>query len=321
MFVVTGAAGFIGSCFLRYLNELGYHHIIVVDTLGNDDKWRNLVGKRFVDFIDKSEMFYWLEECGADVKAIVHLGACSSTVETDADYLLENNYRYSVMLAEWALEHDVRFVYASSAATYGDGCLGFSDDHAALEALQPLNMYGYSKHMFDLWAQRHGVLDKLCGLKYFNVFGPNEFHKGRMASAITHLLSQVQESGVVKLFRSSDPQNFGDGEQKRDFLYVKDAVRMTYALLQSAATGIYNVGSGVPSTWNALAAGVFKAVDKPVNIEYIAMPEDLLGKYQNYTCADMEKTRAVLGAEAETKPLSDAVVEYVRDYLLPNKTW
>jgi len=319
--VVTGGAGFIGSAFLRYLNDAGYSNIIVVDSLDEDDKWRNLVGKKYYDYIDKLDFFDWLGNYGDKVSQIVHLGACSSTVEKDAGYLMENNYRYTRSLATWAIAKGVRFVYASSAATYGDGNLGFSDDHSLLPKFKPLNMYGYSKHMVDLWAQEEGFLDNICGLKFFNVFGPNEFHKGRMASAINHLLPQIEKEGMVKLFKSSEPEKYDDGAQLRDFVYVKDVVKMIYAFMNNSACGIFNVGRGEASSWNELAEAVFTAVDKPVNISYIDMPTDLIGKYQNYTCADTAKTCEALGDDATTTPLKEAVVEYVRDYILPGKTW
>lgn len=321
LIVVTGGAGFIGSGVIRYLNDKGLTNIVVVDELGDTEKWKNLVGKNFVDIIDKSNFFQWLVDREDTIEAFIHLGACSSTVETDASYLLENNYRYSVRLAEYALKYDKRFIYASSAATYGDGTKGFVDDEAQIEELAPLNMYGYSKQLFDLWLKNQGVLDKVVGLKYFNVFGPNEKHKGRMASAINHVLPSAQKEGVIRLFKSSEPSLFGDGEQKRDFIYVKDVARMTCAFLENDASGLYNIGSGHAGSWNEVAKAIFKAIHKPANIQYIDMPADLIGKYQNYTCADMTKTRKVLGAAADCKPLSDTVVEYVSDYLIPGKLW
>lgn len=321
LIVVTGGVGFIGSGVIRHLNDKGIYNIVVFDEMGQTEKWKNLVGKQIYDVMEKEQCFEWLKGREKEVEAFIHLGACSSTVETNASYLLENNYRFSVRLAEYALENDIRFIYASSAATYGDGSHGFVDDEDNLISLHPLNMYGFSKQLFDLWAKNQGVLDKLVGLKYFNVFGPNEWHKGRMASAIMHILPTAQKEGVIKLFKSSDPAHFADGDQKRDFIYVKDVARMTVAFLENEAGGIYNIGSGIPNTWNSVAKGVFKALNQPVKIEYIDMPKDLIGKYQNYTCADMKKTRAVLGAVADCMPLEDAIVDYVRNYLIPGKTW
>ena len=211
------------------MNNQGIHQIIVVDELDKSEKWKNLVGKSFVDIIDKTALFDWLEGKESLMKAFIHLGACTSTVETDSAYLLENNYKYTIRLAKYALKNQHRFIYASSAATYGDGLLGFSDEIIGIDQFQPLNMYGFSKHLFDLWPKERAVFDRIVGLKFFNVFGPNEHHKGRMASAITHILPTAQKEGVIKLFKSSDPLQFSDGGQCRDFIYVKDVARMVCA--------------------------------------------------------------------------------------------
>lgn len=317
LIVVTGGAGFIGSNVIKYLNETGMTNILVVDELGTDERWKNLVGKQFVDILEKDQLFDWLQDRESEIEAFIHLGACSDTTEKNASFLLQNNYRFTLRLAEYALKYGHRFIYASSAATYGDGSLGFSDEEAGLSKLAPLNMYGYSKHLFDLWAQQQGVLHDVVGLKYFNVFGPNEWHKGRMASMVFHALPQIQKDGVICLFKSSEPDKFADGGQQRDFLYVKDAARMTVQFLNSSVGGIFNVGSGTPSTWNELAAAIFEAAGIPLNIQYIDMPADLIGKYQNYTCADMKKTRKALGQGANTVPLKEAVKEYVQHYLIP----
>lgn len=321
LIVVTGGAGFIGSGVIRHLNEIGKNNILIVDDLGKTEKWKNLVGKRVVDIISKHHLFSWLEGREELISAFIHLGACSSTVELDADYLLENNYRYSQRLADYAIKHKKRFIYASSAATYGDGTEDFADDEGQIDRLKPLNMYGFSKHLFDLWLKNQGYLIHVVGVKYFNVFGPNEWHKGRMASAILHLFHQIQKEGVIRLFKSSEPEFFADGEQKRDFVYVKDAARMTCGFLQNEATGLYNIGRGTATTWNALATAVFDAMERPVNIEYIPMPVDLLGKYQNYTCADMQKTSSILNSQARSISLTEAVLDYVRNHLIPGKTW
>lgn len=319
--VITGGAGFIGSGVVRYLNERGMNNLLIVDDLGKTEKWKNLVGKQFADIISKSQLFTWLEGRESLVDAFIHLGACSDTLETDAGYLLENNYRYSVRLAEYALKHNRRFIYASSAATYGDGTHGFHDDERQLYALQPLNMYGFSKQLFDQWALNEGVLDQLVGLKYFNVFGPNEMHKGRMASAITRMVPQILKGEKVRLFKSTDPSHFADGEQRRDFIYVKDAVRMTCSFLKNGAGGIYNIGSGRASTWNELAHAVYRALDRPAQIEYIDMPPELVNKYQNYSRAGMEKSTSVLKEDVRCMPLEESVADYVRNYLVPGKTW
>lgn len=319
--VITGGAGFIGSGVLRHLNDHGLKNLVIIDNLGTDDKWKNLVGKAFKDIITIEDCFKWLEGRESDIQAFIHLGACSSTVEKDAGFLLENNYRYSVKLAEYALKNNHRFIYASSAATYGDGSKGFSDDHAGMENLEPLNMYGYSKHLFDLWLKNRKVLDKVVGLKYFNVFGPNESHKGRMASAIHHILPTARKDGVIRLFKSNDPDNFADGDQCRDFIYIKDAVRMTCSFLENEAGGIFNIGTGKAGTWNQVARSVFKALEKPEKIQYISMPDDLQGKYQNYTRADMSKTAGVLGQDAICDTLENSIIDYVRNYLIPGKSW
>lgn len=321
LIVVTGGAGFIGSGVVRHLNDQGLHRVIVVDELRNTEKWKNLVGKKFTDVLAKSQLFSWLEGKHSLVKAFIHLGACSDTMELDASYLLENNYRYSVKLAEYALKHGIQFIYASSAATYGDGSKGFVDDHTGVFALEPLNMYGFSKQLFDQWALNEGVLDKLIGLKFFNVFGPNEGHKGRMASAIIRMVPQIQKGEKVRLFKSSEPARFSDGEQKRDFIYVKDAVRMACAFLDQDVGGIFNIGSGKASTWNELALSVYQALNCPPQIEYIDMPPELVKKYQNYSCADMDKTKGVLKDAIRCMPLKDSVADYVRNYLVPGRTW
>jgi len=319
--VVTGAAGFIGSCVVRTLNDRGFSNLILVDELGTSESWKNLVGKQFIEIVPKDDLFQWLQGKESAVEAMIHLGACSSTVENNASYLLENNTRYSMSLAEYALTHGHRFIYASSAATYGDGSHGFSDEHDRLESLRPLNMYGYSKHMFDLWIKNQGCLDKVTGLKYFNVYGPNEYHKGRMSSAICHFVDQIQREGEVRLFKSSEPDKYSDGGQLRDFIYVKDAARMTCDLLTKEAFGIYNVGTGAPHTWNDLAKVVFKGLNKPEAIRYIDMPKDLMGKYQNYTAADMQKLSKAFEGSLPLTPFDDAVVEYVEDYLVPKRYW
>ncbi len=320
--VVTGAAGFIGSCTVKSLNDRGFHHLLFVDDIKRTEKWKNLLNKKCVDFISRHDLFKWLEGKEGEIQAIIHLGACSDTTETDGHYLMENNFRYTVRLAEYALGAGIRFLYASSAATYGNGHLGFVDDHCSLEGLKPLNLYGFSKYYFDLWAKQRGVLDQIVGLKFFNVFGPNENHKRHMASMVYKMVPIVQNEGVIRLFRSTDPQNFADGEQCRDFIYVKDAVDMTLSFLENNLCGIFNIGSGVTTTWNALAKAVFKALDKPVKIEYIPMPEELIGQYQNYTCAHMDKYNQNLGVVSPCKyTIESAVADYVSNYLLPGERW
>lgn len=314
--VVTGGAGFIGSNVVTALNKKGTKNIVIIDDLGHDDKWKNLVGKSFIDLIPINECFKWLNGKELSIEGFIHLGACSSTVEKNCDYLIQNNYRYSQELAEYAIRHALRFVYASSAATYGDGSLGFSDNVAKIETLRPLNGYGYSKQLFDLWLKNQDFFDRVTGIKYFNVFGPNEYHKGRMASAIYHMVPKIQKEGFVSLFKSSEPEKYSDGNQLRDFIYVKDAAEMTIALFDSSAMGLYNIGTGSAETWNNLAKAVFNALQKPVDIRYIDMPEDLIGKYQNFSQADIKRIKGALGNDFSITPLNVAVADYVQNYLL-----
>lgn len=311
--VVTGGAGFIGSNIVKRLNELGENHILIVDNLGNTDKWRNLAGLNFEDYVQKDVFLERLSEgaFGGKISAIFHMGARSSTTESDMEYLMKNNYEYTKILALWAIKEEVRFIYASSAATYGDGSMGFSDDHSLLTRLRPLNAYGYSKHLFDLWALKKGLLDKIVGLKYFNVFGPNEWHKGEMRSMVLKAYEQIKKDGKVRLFKSYH-KDYGDGGQLRDFIYVRDAVEMTlYFLEHPEINGIFNIGTGNPKTWNDLAKAVFSALGRELSIEYINMPEDVRDRYQYFTKADISKLYKS-GYKKETTPLEDAVKDYIR---------
>ena len=246
------------------------------------------------------------------------MGACSSTTETDATYLVHNNFEYTKTLAELAAAKGIRFIYASSAATYGDGELGYKDDESQIEKLRPLNMYGYSKQMFDLWAKKNGLLKEITGVKFTNVYGPNELHKGGMRSMVCRSFEQIRDNGCVNLFKSYHP-DYADGEQKRDFLYVKDAVDMVLFLLERKnLTGLYNIGSGKAETWKQLVAAAFAAMGREVRINYIEMPEHLKGKYQYYTCADMTKMRAA-GYTKEPTSLEDAIRDDIQVYLQPGK--
>lgn len=324
LIVITGACGFVGSCVVRYLNDKGYNNLLLVDDLRSGDKWKNLVGKRFHELISKEHLFEWLQGRESEIEAFIHLGACPSTIVTDGDYIQKNNYQYSIRLAEYALTHEHRFIYASSAATYGMSNHDFLDDHDELDKLCPLNLYGYSKHMVDLWMKDQGLLDQVVGLKYFNVFGPNEYHKKRMGSMVMHMTKSILEEGVVRLFRSSSP-DYEDGEQIRDFIYVKDVAAMTCGFLDNDLAGIYNIGSGNPVTWNELARAVFKALGKKEHISYFEMPEDLKGHYLNYTCANMTKYFKALESKDLEKPimhsLDEAITDYVQNYLIENKRW
>lgn len=318
--VVTGAAGMIGSGVVRALNDRGQTNLVLVDDLKRTEKWRNLVGKQFSHLLSKRELFEWLRGREGEIEGIIHLGACSDTVETDADYLLENNTRYTTRLSEWALSHNLRFVYASSAATYGDGSRGFDDDESGLKELKPLNMYGYSKHLADLWLQEQGALKRAVGLKYFNIFGPNEYHKGRMASMILKMHDRGRQEGVIHLFKSNDP-TYPDGGQLRDFLYVKDAVAMTLqAYDRTHVGGIFNIGRGATVTWNQLAIALFDALGVPPKIVYIDMPPELHRQYQNYTCAQMAKFPKLVGPFQSTG-IPQAVRDYVHNYLQRDARW
>jgi len=317
--LVTGGAGFIGSALVWALNRRGCHDIVVCDRLGTDEKWRNLVPLHFNEFVEADDLLGRLQT-GAlgDFELVLHLGACSSTTERDAAFLYRNNYEFTRDLAEWTLTHGARFVYASSAATYGDGSAGMDDDEAQLEKLRPLNMYGYSKHLFDLHAKRAGLLKKVAGLKYFNVFGPNEDHKGDMRSLVHKSFGQVKSEGVIRLFKSYR-KDFRDGEQKRDFLYVKDAVAMTLHLAATPkANGLFNIGSGEARTWLDLASSVFTALGKKPKIEFIEMPEAIRDKYQYFTQADISKLRAA-GFKEKITSLETAVADYVQNYLTLDK--
>lgn len=310
MVILTGGAGFIGSCFLAKLNKEGVFDIIVVDNLDSPEKKKNLLGKKFVEYIQKDE-FLGILESGriAGINKIVHMGACSSTILDDADYYLNNNYEYSKRLAAWAVKEEVHFIYASSAATYGDGSLGYDDSESLIPSLKPLNMYGYSKQLFDLWALKNNYLKVFTGLKFFNVFGPNEYHKEEMMSIICKRFNDLKSGKPMRLFKSYR-SDFKDGEQKRDFIYVKDAVEVMYYFYNNPQkSGIYNLGTGIARSWNDLANAMFSALGiKPV-IEYIEMPEEIKGQYQYFTQAKMEKLKAS-GCAHNFVSLEEAVKDY-----------
>ncbi len=312
--LVTGGAGFIGSALVWGLNARGIERVVVVDRLGATDKWRNLSPLRFEDYLEAEDLLPRLER-GAlgQFDTVLHMGACSSTLERNATYLVQNNFEYTKQLAEWSLKHDARFVYASSAATYGDGASGMDDTlHTAAELsrLRPLNAYGYSKQLFDQHALVHGMLDRIVGLKFFNVFGPNEAHKGEMRSLVHKAYEQVRDTGRVKLFKSYKPE-YKDGEQQRDFVYVKDVIDMTLHLAaHGSASGLYNVGSGAAHTWLELTGALFAAMQREQVIEFIEMPESMRDRYQYYTKADVAKLRST-GYHATRTSLTDAVADYV----------
>lgn len=310
--LLTGGAGFIGSCMLKKLNNSGIDNIIVVDHLGLSAKWKNLVGKRFEDYMEKDKLFPIIEAGSLDRKidTIIHIGACTSTTEQDASYMMENNYVYTRRLAEWALRKNKRFLYASSAATYGDGEKGYSDNDNSTPTLKPLNVYGYSKHLFDLWVLKNKLQNRFVGFKFFNVYGPNEDHKGDMRSMINKGYQQIKATGKIKLFKSHRI-DYKDGEQKRDFVYVKDVIEvMTHFLMHPEKKGIFNLGTGKAESWNELVEAIFLALNKKSRIEYIDMPEILKGKYQYFTEADLTKLRQA-GCSHRFFSLKDAVKDYV----------
>ena len=317
MIIITGGAGFIGSAMAWELNRQGVRDILVVDNLGSTNKWRNLVGLKYHRYIHKDEFLGLTKTRYMEgrIEAVIHMGACSATTEPDCDYLVHNNLEYSKTLCRFALERDARFIYASSAATYGDGSRGFDDSDEAMEALQPLNMYGYSKHLFDLWLKGDGLLDKVAGLKFFNVFGPNEYHKDDMRSVVCKAFTQIRQTGKLKLFKSYR-QEYAHGEQRRDFVYIKDCVRVIDWLLKNRSVGgVFNVGTGQARTWNDLARSVFAAMGRETQVEYVDMPDALRGKYQYYTCADLKKL-AGRGCDVDFRPLEDGIADYVQNYLM-----
>jgi ADP-L-glycero-D-manno-heptose 6-epimerase len=318
--LVTGGGGFIGSALVWELNRRGCADIVIADSAPEAERSRYLRHLLCADYIEPEQALSWLttDRLGK-FDFVFHLGACSSTTETNRDYLYHNNFEFSRDLAAWAIAHDVRFVYASSAATYGDGSAGMDDTNLGnLDRLKPLNLYGESKHLMDLHARREGWFERVVALKYFNVFGPNEEHKGEMRSVVNKSFAQVMQTGVIRLFKSYRPE-YADGEQQRDFLYVKDAVRMTVHLAENRqAAGIFNIGSGKARSWNQLAAAIFSALGREQRIEYIEMPETIRDKYQYFTEAKIERLRSTGYTQAIT-PLSEAVRDYVQNYLVPGK--
>lgn len=316
MYIVTGGAGMIGSAVVWELNRRGVDDILIVDNLASTEKWKNLVHLRYADYIHRDAFLASLRrgEWPDAVEAVIHMGACSSTTERDADFLMSNNFHYSRDLCRQALRAGARFINASSAATYGDGALGFSDSLDLMPRLRPLNMYGYSKKLFDLWAVREGVIRNLVSLKFFNVYGPNEYHKGTMRSVVCKAVPQIEESGVLRLFRSDRP-DYEDGGQKRDFVYVKDCAALILWFAEHPdVNGIFNVGTGRARTWNDLGRAVFSAMDRTPCIEYVDMPDTLRGKYQYFTQADMSWMERV-GCDFRFRSLEEGVDDYVRQYL------
>jgi ADP-L-glycero-D-manno-heptose 6-epimerase len=319
MFLVTGGAGFIGSNVVAALNEAGCTDVVVNDHLGAGDKWRNLRKRRFADAVAPAELLSWLD--GRKLDAVIHLGAISDTTATDADLVLENNFRLSLKLLDWCTAARVPFIYASSAATYGDGSAGFSDGCSpeVLHKLKPMNLYGWSKHMFDLAvvervAKKEKLPPQWAGLKFFNVFGPNEYHKGEMMSLIAKRFGDVKAGRAVRLFKSYRP-GIADGDQRRDFIYVDDAVAVMRWLMQTpSVSGIFNVGTGVARSFRDLIAALFRALGREPTIEYVDMPENIRAQYQYFTEADVGNLRRA-GYNADFTPLEDAVTQYMTRYL------
>jgi len=321
MIVVTGAYGFIGSCLIGHLNRLGYKDVIAVDDFRKTEKEDNLKGKTISARINRNDFHLWLQENHGLVQFVFHLGARTDTTEFRKEIFDELNVRYSQEVWNNCVEFGLPLVYASSAATYGAGELGYSDDHAIVSKLHPLNPYGDSKNEFDQWALTQERAPYFwAGLKFFNVYGPNEYHKGRMASVILHAFRQINSTGGMKLFRSHRP-DYKDGEQLRDFVYVKDVTNVCMFLMQHRKhPGLYNLGSGKARTFLDLAKSTFKAMGKPEHIEFIDTPADIRDKYQYYTEADMRKLQSI-GYDQPFYSLEAGVEDYVRQYLLADKTW
>lgn len=312
--IVTGGAGFIGSCVIRELNDRGIENIIVVDHIAQTDKWMNLRNKKYSRYINRDEFLNQLPSFSGKVTHVIHMGACSSTTERDFDFLYKNNLEYTQTLWKFCTENQISFIYASSAATYGDGTLGF-DDHMDINQLRPLNGYGYSKQLFDQWVEKQALAPKQhVGFKFFNVYGPNEYYKGTMASVVFHSFHKITENGEMGLFKSYKA-GFEDGKQLRDFVYVKDICKVIgYMIDHPEISGLFNLGTGKARSFFDLASSTFAAMNIPANIKYIEMPESLRPKYQYYTQAVMDKLRSV-GYKEEFYSLEAGVTDYVRNYL------
>jgi ADP-L-glycero-D-manno-heptose 6-epimerase len=321
MIIVTGAAGFIGSCLIQKLNELNFNYIIAVDDFSNDEKNKNLVGKKIKEQVSRDTCFDWLDNNFREVEFFFHIGARTDTTEFDKSIFDKLNVDYSKKVWSKCIEYQIPLVYASSAATYGLGELGYDDNEATIPQLKPLNPYGDSKNDFDIWALEQQEKPFFwAGLKFFNVYGPNEYHKGRMASVIMHAFRQINEKGSINLFRSHNP-DYQDGEQLRDFIYVKDLIDVCIFLMEHRKnSGIYNLGTGKARSFNDLAKATFSALNKEPQINYIDTPLDIRDKYQYYTQANMSKLRSI-GYTKEFFTLEEGVKDYVQNYLAKNLYW
>ncbi|WP_347160456.1 ADP-glyceromanno-heptose 6-epimerase [Pontibacter chitinilyticus] len=319
MIVVTGAAGFIASCLVGRLNEANFNDIVVVDNFSVAKKERNLEGKKIKEFVDRDNFFDWLDTNYEDVEFIFHLGARTDTTEFNTDVFDLLNLNYSQKVWNACCEYQIPLVYASSAATYGVGTLGYDDEESMIPLLQPLNPYGASKNDFDIWALEQTAKPFFwAGLKFFNVYGPNEYHKGKMASVVFHAYNQIKEKGRLALFRSHNPE-FADGEQMRDFIYVKDVVDVCLFLMYHRKnSGIYNLGSGTARTFMALALNTFHAMDATPDIDFIDIPENIRDNYQYFTEANMQKLRSI-GYDKPFYTLEEGINDYVHHYLMPEK--
>lgn len=321
LIIVTGAAGFIGSCLVGFLNSKGLENLVLVDDFSRDDKLKNLTGKKYSQKVERDSFFEWLFLEKPEVSFVLHIGARTDTTEFNYEIHQRLNVEYSQKIWDYCTIQQIPLIYASSAATYGAGELGYKDEHSLSEKLSPLNPYGVSKNEFDKWVLHEESHPPFwAGLKFFNVYGPNEYHKGRMASVIWHSYLQIKKDGLVRLFRSHRP-DFKHGEQLRDFVYVKDVLKVIWWLMQQATTlpsGIFNLGTGKARAFKDLVASTFAGMDRTPNVEYIDMPEDIRDKYQYFTEADMSKLRSA-GYKEDFYSLEEGIEDYVRNYLVPGK--